>query len=173
VNQPKNVLVDSASVLTLSTAEVASTDPEEYSRNGRSGYADAVAWLAVEAARRALTDVPAVLAASEETAVLALSDHCTLTTMQNIARRMHAGKLSPMHFAGANPGLLAGAVCMRWHMRGPSLTLTMPPRIGSETARLVASGWLHKGQARFVLLITHELHGVEHFATCTVFGRKQ
>lgn len=155
----------------LASAEVRTADPDEYSRNSPSHYADAVAWLAVEAARRALAAAPEVLDARERTAVLAVSEHCTLATMHGIARRMRKGQLSPMQFSGANPGLLAGAVCMEWRFKGPSLVLTMPPALGADTALRVARGWLRDGQADFVLVTSHRLRDAEHIAECRVLGR--
>lgn len=154
----------------LARADVVCADPETFSRNSSSRYADPVAWLAVEAARRALERTPAVLDAREDTAVLAVSEHGTLGTMRGIAARMRAGRISPLRFAGANPGLLAGLVCLEWGLRGPSLALTMPAALGVDTAQVVADGWLRRGQARYVLLLTHELCGPEHAASCRVLG---
>ncbi|GHF18072.1 MULTISPECIES: beta-ketoacyl synthase N-terminal-like domain-containing protein [Streptomyces] len=156
----------------LARAEVTSTDPEEFSRNAPSTYADPVAWLAVEAARRALADVPEVLAAREDTAVLAVSAHATIGTMHGIVRRIRAGRVSPLHFAGANPGLLAGAVCREWQLKGPSLTLTMPPAHGTDAALTVARGLLGRALAPYVLLLTHEADEAGHTAVCTVWGRQ-
>ena len=156
----------------LARADVVCADPEAFSRNTPSLYADPVAWLAVETARRALDQAPDVLDAREDTAVLAVSEYGTLDTMRGIAVRVRAGRVSPLRFAGANPGLLAGAVCLQWQLRGPSLTLTMPPELGAATAEAVACGWLRQGLARHVLLLTHELRGAEHAASCRVLGRR-
>ncbi|MCO5994306.1 beta-ketoacyl synthase N-terminal-like domain-containing protein [Actinoallomurus rhizosphaericola] len=152
----------------LATSEVDCADPNQHSRNRKSLYVDPVAWLAVEVADRALAQIPEVTAAGEDTAVLAISAHCTIATMRSIAERIRSGRLSPLRFTGANPGLLAGAVCLERQLRGPSLTLTMPPELGRDTALVVAEGWLRSGQARYVLLITHELRGVDHVASCAV-----
>jgi len=154
----------------LARADVVCADPDSFSRNSACLYADPVAWLAVEAARRALDRIPAVLDARDDTAVLAVSAYATLGTMRGIAARMRAGRISPLRFAGANPGLLAGAVCLEWRLRGPSLALTMPPALGVDTAQVVADGWLRRGQAQYVLLLTHELRGPEHTASCQVLG---
>lgn len=154
----------------LARADVVCADPDAFSRNSSCLYADPVAWLAVETARRALARTPDVLDARDDTAVLAVSEHGTLDTMRDIAARMRAGRISPLRFVGANPGLLAGAVCLEWRLRGPSLTLTMPPALGVDTAQVVAGGWLRRGQARYVLLLTHELCGPEHATSCRVLG---
>ena len=48
----------------------------------------------------------------------------TLTAIAGTAAR---GFVSPLRFAGANPGVLAGLACIRWKLRGPSLTFAMAP----------------------------------------------
>jgi hypothetical protein len=154
----------------IASSEILCADPNQFSRNKSSNYADPVAWLAVEAARRALANMPADLGAQDDTAVLAISAQCTIGTIHDIAARAQSGLLSPLHFAGANPGSLAGLVCMNWQFRGPSLALTMPPASGIGTALIVSRNWLRLGQARYVLIIAHEVGAAGHVASCSVLG---
>jgi hypothetical protein len=126
------------------------------SRNAPSHYADPVAWLATEAAEQAiLRSSEEVLAQPDDVGVLAVSDECTVATMRDIAARMRRGRISPLTFAGANPGSLAGLPCLRWRLRGPTMTLTMPPERAHVAASAIVRLWLASGQARLVLVLDH------------------
>jgi len=150
--------------------EVSTTDPAEFSRNGPSFFADPVAWLVTAAVEQALGRCREdVLTVSDNIGVLVVSEVCTLETMRSIARAATRGRISPLRFAGANPGSLASVACIRWGFRGPTLTLSMSHAAGVEPAVIVAGSWLHSGQAGYVVLGSHYLHnGKLHIARCVI-----
>lgn len=119
-----------------------------------SFYADPAAWLAVEAVAVALGDAPVAVAdAAEDTGVLAVSAMATTSTVRAIRRGAARGRVSPLRFAGANPGSLAGLVCIRYGFRGPSLTLSMPPD-EAWPVPAIRRTWL-AGPCRFVVVVEH------------------
>ncbi|WP_053666612.1 hypothetical protein [Streptomyces sp. MMG1121] len=149
--------------------EVLTTTLAEHTHNGSSLFADPVAWLMAEAVARAVEDCPADLAAAgDHVAMIAISDVCTLDTMRTIARATPRGRLSPLKFAGANPGSVAGLPCIRGGFRGPTLTLSMPPEAALPAALAMAEGWIARGSARFVLVGAHRVDGDAHGARACV-----
>ena len=153
----------------IGSGSAASANPAEFARNAPSFFADPVAWLVSAAVGRALDDCPDDLAGRpDKVGVIALSGTCTGLTMAALAASAGRGMVSPLRFAGANPGVLAGLPCIRWRFRGPTLTLAMPPAHGLEPATVVAGAWLHGGQASHVLIATHRVEDAVHVARCAV-----
>ncbi|ANY07822.1 beta-ketoacyl synthase N-terminal-like domain-containing protein [Pseudonocardia sp. HH130630-07] len=147
-------------------------DPGTHARNAPSLYADPVAWLLCEVTGQALAGCPDdVLHHTDEVGHLAVSDHGTLDTMRALARSGRRGRVSPLRFAGANPGSLAGLACLRWGLRGPTMMLAMPPSPAGPAAVAVAQRWLDTGQARHVVLATHTVRDGVHEARCAVLAR--
>jgi hypothetical protein len=139
------------------------------SRNGPSLFADPVAWLVAAAAAAALAACSGdVLSEPDEVGVIAVSSGCTARTMRAIAGTAGGGLVSPLRFAGAIPGVLAGLVCIRWKLRGPTLTFSMDPVAGIDVAATVAGAWLSRGQARHVLVAAHRIEDGHHMARCVV-----
>ncbi|MFI9782972.1 beta-ketoacyl synthase N-terminal-like domain-containing protein [Kitasatospora sp. NPDC051984] len=150
-------------------AETVTEAPEQYSRNSSSLFADPLAWLMSGVCRAAVADCDSELAAAGDlVGVITVSEICTLDTMRLIARATPRGRLSPLKFAGANPGSLAGLTCIRDGFRGPSLTLSMPPAAALPTALDLAASWLEQGTARHVLVGTHQRKGDTHAVRCAV-----
>ncbi|TDV37788.1 hypothetical protein [Actinophytocola oryzae] len=156
-------------------AELTATEPDTYSRNRSSLYADPVAWLVDAAVRRALDSCGESLGhdgAADDVGILALSETCTARTIRSIAGMTARGRVSPLRFAGANPGSLAGLSCLTGRFRGPSVTLAMSVPAGVGPAVLVAAGWLRAGQATHVVLAVHDRRtdgdGQVHHARCAV-----
>ncbi|MET9115247.1 coronafacic acid synthetase [Streptomyces longwoodensis] len=135
-------------------------------------YADPLAWLVADAAESALTQCATeVLAAREDVAVILVSAHCTLHTMDAMARSLPAPRVSPLRFAGANPGSAGSLLCLLHGFKGSSLTLSMTPEDGLPAARTVARSWLRSGAASFVVLCTHRGHGEKgHSVRCAVLA---
>ncbi|MGW1053326.1 hypothetical protein ACWDBD_39955 [Streptomyces sp. NPDC001118] len=157
------------SLVTAGYGEVVTTAPAEHAHNGSSLFADPVAWLMAEAVARAVEDCAVDLAAvRDHVGMVAISDVCTLDTMRTIARATPRGRLSPLKFAGANPGSVAGLPCIRNGFRGPTLTLSMPPEAALPAALAMAEGWIARGSARLVLVGTHRCDGDAHSARCYV-----
>ena len=148
---------------------VSTADPAGLSRNAPSFYADPAAWLVTHAVQRALDDCAEdVLGEPDEVAVIVVSSQGTEATMTGIARSARAGRVSPLRFAGASPGTLAGLPCARLGLRGPSLMVTTGGPDGLDTATLLAGTWLRAAHARYALVVSHQRDGDLHQAECLV-----
>lgn len=138
----------------LGAATVVAEDPDRYARNKPSFYADPAAWLAAEAVDRALADcAEPVLDAADDTAIVVMSATGSERTMRRIAGAVPRSRVSPLRFAGANPGVLAGLPALRHGLRGPSLLLAAHPDRAAPVACTVIAGWLADGQARHAILV--------------------
>jgi hypothetical protein len=139
----------------LAHEEVADVRPQRYSRNRSSFYADPVAWLMDAAITRAVDAAGDRRPPADHTGVVVVSAHATLGTMRSVARAASRGRVSPLEFAGANPGSLVSIACISRGLRGPTLLLTMEPDDGLAVASTVAAGWLRAGRAAAVVVGTH------------------
>ncbi|MFE4016045.1 polyketide synthase [Streptomyces sp. NPDC059101] len=138
----------------LGSATVVAEDPAEYAINKPSFYADPAAWLVAETVDRALTDcAERVLDAADDTAILVMSATGSEWTIRRIAASVPRSRVSPLRFAGANPGVLAGLPALRHGLRGPSLLLAAHPDQAAPVAFTVIDGWLADGHARHVILV--------------------
>ncbi|WP_438484716.1 beta-ketoacyl synthase N-terminal-like domain-containing protein [Streptomyces sp. S186] len=138
----------------LGSATLVAEDPAAYARNKPSFYADPAAWLVAETVDRALTDCAArVRDAADDTAILVMSATGSERTMRRIAGAVPRSRVSPLRFAGANPGVLAGLPALRHGLRGPSLLLAAHPDTAAPVAFTVIDGWLADGHARYVILV--------------------
>jgi Beta-ketoacyl synthase, N-terminal domain len=147
-------------------------DPAAYASNAPSMFADPVAWLVCAVAEEATGQCADVLARSrDDVGVLVVSEFATLTTMRSIAGSARRGRVSPLRFAGANPAVVAGLVCIRQGFRGPALTLSMPVATGVLAAAAVADGLLSSGAAGHLVLATHTA-AAGHTAACAVVDRR-
>ncbi|HEX8092912.1 coronafacic acid synthetase [Jatrophihabitans sp.] len=130
-------------------------------RNFRGGskpsfFADPLSWLVAQSVEQAVAQCGAeVRSAAEEVGSLLISDVCSLTTMRQVAERVPSGRLSPLRFSGANPGVTATLPAMTFGFTGPSLTLSMTPADGLPWGLVIARCWLVSGQARHVVLASH------------------
>ncbi|KUL36309.1 polyketide synthase [Streptomyces sp. NRRL F-4489] len=139
----------------LGSATLVADDPADHARNKPSFYADPVAWLVAETVDRALADCAAapVPDAAEDTGILVMSATGTRRTMRRIAGSVPRSRVSPLRFAGANPGVLAGLPALRHGLRGPSLLLAAHPDDATPAAFTVIGGWFADGHARHVFLV--------------------
>ncbi|GAA3841047.1 coronafacic acid synthetase [Sphaerisporangium flaviroseum] len=152
----------------IGRGEVTAADPARFSANKPSFFADPLAWLVAAAIERALdgAQVEPVMAG-----IVVMSDTAALPTSRVIAGEARRGRVSPLRFAGSNPGILAGLSCARWGLRGPSLVLTGAfPKV-SDTGFTVARRWLADGHARHVVCATYRtVPGGAHTADCVLLG---
>ncbi|MFD8570104.1 hypothetical protein [Streptomyces sp. NPDC059639] len=109
----------------------------------------------------------------DQVGMIAISESCTVTTMQIIAKATPRGRLSPLKFAGANPGSIAGLSCIQQGYRGPTLALSTAPTNAVGTASDIAASWLGRGLARYVLIATHRQDNDVHAARCLVLQAAQ
>lgn len=140
-------------------------------RRKASVYADPVSWLVLEAVERAVADCPELLAAREAVGHVVVSDHCTLHSMRQLAEGIAAGRVSPLRFSGANPGLLCSLPCHIFGFNGPSITLSMPPERGVGPALAIARGWLCRLAATHVVLTSHHTDEEGHHIFSRVLRR--
>jgi hypothetical protein len=162
----------------LCSAEVVTDDltgPRPPSPHTASFYADPVAWLvvdAVEAALRLSADDD-IRSAATDVAVLSVSAEATGHTMRQLAATSCRGRVSPMRFAGASAGSIAGLSCIMFGFKGPSLVLSMPPADGRPVAEIVARSWLTAGNCRYVVLNEHEIRsGTTHSVRSSIVDQQ-
>ena len=142
---------------------VDTAEPAGHSRNASSFFADPAAWLVLAAAEEALAGAQDEIDAAG-VGVVVVSGHCTAHTMSALSAGAARGLVSPLRFAGANPGVLAGLPCIMLKLRGPSLVFTMDPAEGIGPATAVAAGWLRDGHAGHVLLAEYGRNRERHHA---------
>jgi len=144
----------------LSVMARAETDADALTgsrQRAASFYADPVAWLVVDAVGAALAEAgDEVRMCRNDVGVLSMSEAGTLHTMRQVESGAGRGRVSPLRFAGANPGSLAGLPCIVFGFKGPSLMLSMPPDAGRPVAAVVARAWLAAGGCRYVVVNEHE-----------------
>ncbi|MFD7668967.1 beta-ketoacyl-[acyl-carrier-protein] synthase family protein [Streptomyces sp. NPDC059788] len=149
-------------------------DPATCSANRPSFYADPVAWLVTAAVEAALDESgrrEEVLAARNAVGVVVLTGTRPLPTSRLLAAQAADGRTSPLRFAGANPGILAGLTCIRWGLRGPSLVLAAAEDSAVDAALTVADAWLRSGHTRYVIGVRHQVRADgRHTAACAVLG---
>ncbi|MEV6923828.1 beta-ketoacyl synthase N-terminal-like domain-containing protein [Dactylosporangium sp. NPDC051485] len=146
---------------------------EQGSRPGRpSFYADPVSWLVADAigqaAEQAGTRDLATPAQRDTVAVITMSEHCTLDTIRTLAAEVQAGRVSPLRFAGANPGVVSALPGLLLGFRGPSLTLSMSPSDALSVALIVARSWLEDGHADRAAIAAHTVEAGVHVVTAAV-----
>ncbi|SEH02925.1 hypothetical protein SAMN05444920_13137 [Nonomuraea solani] len=159
-------------LVTLARGRSESDDLTSAGRRTTSFYADPAAWLVVAAVEDALARAPEkVRGEPERIGALAVSDHGTRHTMSSVAATAGRGRVSPLRFAGASPGSLAGLLCIALGFRGPSLLVSMRPDRAHAVMELIASDWLATGQCRYVAVAEHTVTGDAHTVSGRILGR--
>ncbi|REF00407.1 polyketide synthase [Thermomonospora umbrina] len=147
------------------TTTLTSSDPASFAADKASFYADPIAWMILAAVTQTLADI-APDPDPDTTALIVTSTATTLPTCQTIAVEARRGRIRPLRFAGANPGILAGLSCIRLGLRGPSMVLLGDPTGTARTAQALASQWQAQGQARLVMVVDHRQTSAGHRVTC-------
>lgn len=134
-------------------------------------YADPAAWITASAAAEALAPVrEAVDAVRHEIGVLTLSQDGPAATMAVVGEAAAAGFSSPLRYPAANPGSLAGVLCIAFGLRGPALNLTMPPADAVPLALQAASGWLERQAMPLLLVAACSRVAQGHRARCLLLS---
>ncbi|MFF5209656.1 hypothetical protein [Streptosporangium sp. NPDC000396] len=149
-------------LVVVARGRAATGDLPSAGRRTASFYADPAAWLVVDAVQAALDLAGDDVRAGPDVGVLSVSDHGTAHTMRAVAAGTARGVVSPLRFAGASPGSLAGLACVVFGFRGPSLMLCMSPYAARPVASAITLSWLRAGKCRHVVVAEHEAHGAEH-----------
>ena len=129
--------------------------PELFDSRARAviRYADPVAWTVAAAIARATRTSGGLLDAwRHDVAVVVVSDDGPVLTMAQVQTNAEAGFSSPLRYAAANPGSLAGVACIASGFRGPTLNFAMRPCDGIPVGLLVGRAWLRRGIARALVL---------------------
>ncbi|MFF1284186.1 polyketide synthase [Streptomyces sp. NPDC058299] len=153
-------------------AGVEADDPGTVRRRIAGVYADPVAWLLAEAVAAALAECgDAAPDRPAEVGLIGVSEYATRHTLRALADAVPRGRLSPMRFAGAGPGSLAGTVCSAFGFHGPVSMLPMPLAAAVAPARALCGDWLFGDPpgAAHVLVVTHTTTDEgKHRAHCLV-----
>ncbi|WP_327022960.1 hypothetical protein [Micromonospora sp. NBC_01739] len=159
----------------LGTATLEGTEGPSRPR-GVGFYADPVAWLVADAVGTALeaAGLPGPTAGTE-VGMVAVSEHATGHTMREVADAVRErGRVSPLRFAGAAPGSVAGLACIVHGLRGPSLLLSMAPDAARPAVAVLAGAWLGASCTRLVVA-EHRRHpsGVHRVNTVVLTSRER
>lgn len=122
-------------------------------RNRPSFYATPVAWAAAQFTRLLTEDEGGIV--PHHTGMIAASDECSLSTIRELSRTAAQGTVSPLRFAGASPSIVAGLPALQQGIRGPTLSLTMPPHHASGAILAMINYWIRYGNIVSVIAITH------------------
>ncbi|MBR1031492.1 hypothetical protein [Bradyrhizobium liaoningense] len=122
-------------------------------RNRPSFYATAVAWAAADFTQLLIQDDGAIVA--HRTGLIVASDECSLSTIRDISHTAAQGTISPLRFAGASPSIVAGLPALQQGIRGPTLSLTMPPEHASNAIVAMIDYWIQRGNIVAVIAIAH------------------
>jgi len=122
-------------------------------QNRPSFYATPIAWAVAEFTQLLIRDEGGI--EPHQTGMIVVSDECSLSTIRDLSRTAAQGTISPLRFAGASPSILAGLPALQQGIRGPTLTLTMPPEHASGAIVALIRYWIRYGNAVSVIAIAH------------------
>jgi hypothetical protein len=126
-------------------------------RNRPSFYATPVAWAAANFTRSLIEDEGGIV--PHHTAMIVVSDECSLSTIRDLSRTAAQGTISPLRFAGASPSIVAGLPALEEGIRGPTLCLTMPPAHASSAIVALTNYWIRYNNIVAVIVIAHYKQG--------------
>jgi hypothetical protein len=119
-------------------------------------YADPAAWTTATALERLLAGCePRAASEREHIGIIVVSDDGPQEIMNVVAEAAKAGYSSPLRYAAANPGSLAGVSSIVHRLRGPTLVLIVPPERGVLPALVLSAGWLKKRHVPAVIVAAH------------------
>jgi hypothetical protein len=126
-------------------------------RNRPSFYATPVAWAAADFTQLLIGDEGGIV--PHHTGMIVVSDECSLSTIRDLSRTAAQGTISPLRFAGASPSIVAGLPALQQGIRGPTLSLTMPPDHASSAIVALINYWIRYGNIVSVIAIAHYKQG--------------
>jgi hypothetical protein len=126
-------------------------------RNKPSFYAPPVAWAVADFTQLLIADEGGV--EPHHTGMIVVSDECSLSTIRELSRTAAQGIISPLRFAGASPSIVAGLPALQQGIRGPTLSLTMPPDYASSAILAMINYWIRYGNIVSVIAIAHYKQG--------------
>jgi hypothetical protein len=126
-------------------------------QNRPSFYATPVAWAAANFTQLLIEDEGGIV--PHHTGMIVVSDECSLSTIRDLSRTAAQGTISPLRFAGASPSIVAGLPALQQGIRGPTLSLTMPPEHASSAIVALINYWIRYGNIVSVIAIAHYKQG--------------
>jgi len=126
-------------------------------RNRPSFFATPVAWATANFTRWLIEEEGGIV--PHHTGIIVASDECSLSTIRDLSRTAAQGTISPLRFAGASPSMVAGLPALEQGIRGPTLTLTMPPDHASSAVVAMITYWLRYCHIVSVIAIAHYPQG--------------
>jgi hypothetical protein len=135
-------------------------------------YADPASWVTATAVGRAALGLKAELSAARDgVAVVGASEQGAQATLAAVAQAAREGYSSPLRYPAANPGAIVGVACIAFGFRGPTLNLLQAPEDAAPLALFMASRWLSRGAARYVVAAVCRHSGPERcLARAIVLG---
>lgn len=122
-------------------------------RNRPSFYAPPIAWAVADFTRLLIEDEGGIV--PHHTGMIVASDECSLSAIRELALTLAQGTISPLRFAGASPSIVAGLPALEHGIRGPTLSLTMPPDHASDAIFATIDYWLRYSNIVAVIAIAH------------------
>lgn len=122
-------------------------------RNRPSFYAPPVAWAAADFTQSLIEEEGGIV--PHHTGMIVVSDACSLGTIRQLSRTAAEGTISPLRFAGASPSIVAGLPALEQGIRGPTVSLTMPPDHASSAIVAMITYWLRYCDIAAVIAIAH------------------
>lgn len=129
-------------------------------RNRPSFYATPVAWAAADFVQLLIEDEGGIV--PHHTGMIVVSDECSLSTIRDLSRTAAQGTISPLRFAGASPSIVAGLPALQQGIRGPTLSLTMPPDHASSAIVAMINYWIRCCNIVSVIAIAHYKQDERH-----------
>lgn len=124
------------------------------SSNRPSLYADPLGWAVVDFLSVNFAGI--VEKNNDNTGIIVVSDYCTQLTMKNLYPGIKKGYISPLKFAGANPGVMAGLPAIIYGLRGASMTLSMSPKFSYKAIYSLVKFLFKNDQVSSIFIILHD-----------------
>lgn len=122
-------------------------------QNRPSLFATPLAWAAADFTGQLLAH--AGQTPPHHTALIVVSDDCSLSTIRELSRTATRGVVSPLRFAGASPSIVTGLPALEHGLRGPTLTLTMRPDRASGAVAALIEHWFARSAIAAVIAVAH------------------
>jgi hypothetical protein len=130
---------------------------DTHARNRPSLYATPLAWAVASFTQRLIAEAGAIV--PHHTGMIVISDECSLSTIRELSRTAAGGSISPLRFAGASPSIVAGLPALQHGIRGPTLSLTMPPEHAASAVAALIDHWIRCCAVAAVIAIAHYPRG--------------
>jgi hypothetical protein len=145
------------------------TYSELEAQNKPSLYATPLAWAVAKLARQLIGEDEPI--EPRHTAMIVVSDECSLPTMRELSRTAAQGIISPLRFAGASPSIVVGLAALELGIRGPTLSLTMQPAHAVTAVLALITHWLTDSDIVAVVAIAHHPRDTSRHQLSGVFAR--